>query len=123
MNVLLTRDSVAMSDDFDAPHNFLFNVDDNASVASVIQTVCNSRYLAAISGGKATWAAVSKITLAVLAQQWRSPKLLLPVPPITTLDFADNVLSLHFRYYTQQDPDLVYDQLYNAHVRCYPNIR
>lgn len=117
MKVLLTHDSVAMGDDIDAPHSSEFTVNDNTGVASVIEIVFHSNYLASIAGGIATWAAISYIPLAVLAQQWSSPKLLLPVPPLAALNFANNTLAIHFKYHTQQDPYLIYDQLYSVHVR------
>jgi hypothetical protein len=106
-----------MGDDVDAPHNSEFTIADNTSIATIIEKVLHSNYLASIEGGNATWSAVSNFPLAVLAQQWISPKMLPPVPPLATLNFADNTLSLHFHYYAQQNPDLVYDQLYNAQTR------
>ncbi len=117
MKILLTRASVAMGDDVDAPHPAEFTVPDTTSIATIIETVFRSNYLAAIAGGKATWSAISTIPLAVLAQQWILPKLLLPIPPLSALDFSDNALALYFHYHAQQDPDLVYGQLYEAHAR------
>jgi hypothetical protein len=73
--------------------------------------------LAIIGGGKATWTVVSRIPLAIVAQQWAEPKILTPVPSLSGLNFSDNVLSIHFDYRVQQDPDLVYEELQRVHSR------
>lgn len=117
MKVHLTRASVAMSDDVDAPYTVEMTVADDLSVAAIIDRIFYSNYLASIAGGKATWSAISNIPLAVLAQQWAAPKFLTPLPPLSKLDFVDNTLALYFNYHTQQDPDLVYKQLHHTHLR------
>ena len=107
MKILLTRDSVAMGDDDDAPHHREMNIADDTSLQAVIKAVLQSRYLATIGGGKATWTIISRIPIAIVAQQWTEPKILMPAPSLSSLDFSDNVLYMHFDYRTQQDPDSI----------------
>ncbi|SNC67674.1 hypothetical protein SAMN06265337_2032 [Hymenobacter gelipurpurascens] len=108
MHINLTRDSVAMGDDVDAPHAHRFSMPDGSTLAQVLQTVLSQRYLASITGGEATWVALlEQKPIAVLAQQWQQPVLLGP-----DLVLPPNVaVQLHFRYRTQQDPEEVLAEL------------
>jgi hypothetical protein len=117
MRILLTRESVAMGDDTDAPHHYEMTSDDNASLPAIIKAAIQANYLASIGGGKATWIVTSRIPIAVVAQQWTEPKILTPMPLLSRLDFLDNVLSMHFNYRVQQDPDLVYEECQRVHSR------
>ena len=120
MRVSLTRESVAIGDDVDAPHHVEITIDDNASLSSIIKAILGSRYLASIAGGKATWIVVSNIPVAVVAQQWTEPKMLTPVSNLSSLNFSGNVLSIHFDYRVQQDPDLIFEEFQRVHSR-YPH--
>ena len=112
MQVLLVRDSVAAGDDVDAPHEQTMIIPDGLSIENIIRVVAKSGYLASIAGGKATWSVGSKMPLAVVAQEWDEPKMLLQTSIGTAqLDLVDNRLRLHFTYYGQHDPDVVYDVL------------
>jgi hypothetical protein len=117
MKILLTRQSVAMGDDDNAPHRREITVADDTSLLTIIKVILQSKCLAIIGGGKATWTVASRIPLAIVAQQWAEPKMLTPVPPLSNLNFSDNVLSMHFDYRVQQDPDLVYEEFQRAHSR------
>ena len=117
MKILLTRESVAMGDDADAPHNGEMTVADATSLQAIIKVIIQSNYLAAIGGGKATWIVMSRIPLAIVAQQWAEPKMLTPVPSLTRLNFSDNVLSMHFDYRSQRDPDLIYEEFQCVHSK------
>jgi len=119
MQILLTRESVAMGDDNDAPHHRELTVADDMSLLVIIKLVLQSRYLATIGGGRATWAIVSRIPIAIVAQQWAEPKMLVPVLSLSGLNFSDNVLSVHFDYRVQQDPYLIYEEFQRVHSR-YP---
>ena len=110
MKVKLTRDSVAMGDDCDAPHEKIIAVPDSASIREIIQVVLHSRYLAQIAGGKATWSVTSRIPVAIVAQQWAEPKMLGDASVPRSLLFSEGMLVLHFAYHTQEDPNLVYGQ-------------
>ncbi|MEO8606386.1 MAG: hypothetical protein ABI690_00770 [Chloroflexota bacterium] len=112
MQIFLTRDSVAAGDDADAPHQKTITVPDDASVEEIITIVAKSNYLASIFGGKATWSANSKLPLAVVAQEWDKPKMLSYTPvTVKRLVVADGSLHLHFTYYTQLDPNIVFETL------------
>jgi len=117
MQVFLTRDSVAAGDDADAPHARTTTVPDGTSIEAIVAIIAKSGYLASIRGGKATWVVTSKIPLAVVAQEWEKPKMLLDKPRLddvvrfNKLDTVDNGLRLHFRYFVQRDPQIVYEEL------------
>lgn len=112
MQVFLTRDSVAAGDDADAPHNQTITVADYMSVEDIVAQVARSGYLASIGGGKATWSASSRYPLAVVAQEWDKPKLLYAFK-LNKLDYVENenALYMHFTYYAQLDPQIVYETL------------
>jgi hypothetical protein len=104
MTIHLTRDSVAMGDDIDAPHAYALSVPIGCTLAQALQYVLNRPYLASIAGGKATWVALlQQKPMAVLAQQWPQPALLGPDYMLP----SDTEVALHFRYYTQQQPEAV----------------
>ncbi len=74
-------------------------------------------YLPIISGGKATWVAMSGRRgkpLAVVATQWKSPQLV--VESGTGVGAIGD--SLHFRHFTQRDPQDVLDEMRAAHERA-----
>ncbi|WP_394821784.1 hypothetical protein [Pendulispora albinea] len=102
MQIEITRDSVAMGDDADAPHREVLEVSDGATLADAVAEVLRRPYLARIRGGKATWLIVrAPAVLAVVAEQWSAPRWLDdPQAPAPS--------SLHFRYLAQRDPDQVY---------------
>jgi hypothetical protein len=108
MNVCVTRESVAAGDDIDAPHTRSFSLPDSLSMLQLVSAIVSAGYLASISGGKATWSAVSGIPLAVVAQQWSAPRAIpWPEPQLADLDWRDGVLYVHFNYHTQLDPEVV----------------
>jgi hypothetical protein len=110
MNVRLTRDSVAMGDDCDAPHERIITVPDSAGMQEIIETVLGCHYLARISGGQATWSVASGGHIAVVAQQWPTPKML-PEAELVRPNYSNGTLLLHFTYYAQENPDTVYQGL------------
>lgn len=101
----LTRDSVAMGDDADAPHSQTLDLADNVSLSDAVAAVLALPYLAHIRGGKATWlVVVGRATKAVVAQQWATPRWL-------TDPRAPAPAAIHFRYLQQRDPDEVYTEM------------
>ena len=108
MNVYVTRDSVAAGDDVDAPHGRAFSFPDTLSSLQLIARIVAEGYLARISGGKATWSAVSRVPLAVVAQQWAEPR---AVPwrevSLSGLEQRDGAYRIHFNYHAQRDPKVV----------------
>ncbi|WP_327357038.1 hypothetical protein [Streptomyces sp. NBC_01304] len=108
MRLVLTRDSVAMGDDADAPHEQVIESDGELTLAGFLSDVRTHRYLASIAGGRATWVLYEGAeTLAVIAQEWGMPRFLAD----SRRTFRGQVVRLHFRYEAQQDPDEVYNQL------------
>lgn len=111
--VYLQRDSVCMGDDVDAPHDDSIEVADS-TVATIAQGIVSAQYLAMIDGGKATWILRTRANgepLAVIAQQWASPRLLDDAPKNAVPNQQTGKLQVYVEYYCQADPNLVYDAL------------
>ncbi|WP_144123026.1 hypothetical protein [Catellatospora sichuanensis] len=97
MRIRSTRDSVAMGDDVDAPHEQVLDVADGTTFGDVVDHVLASGYLARIAGGEATWLVVVERVHAVVAQQWSTASWLTD-PQSQAPD------SIHFQYLAQRDP-------------------
>ncbi|HKA46085.1 MAG TPA: hypothetical protein VKF40_29105 [Burkholderiales bacterium] len=109
MNIHATRGSVAAGDDVDAPHARDFTFPDGATLEQIVGGIADSSYLAKITGGQATWTVVSNIPVAVVAQQWSKPRMLPMVEDRRDkLEHRNGVLTLHFNYHAQIDPETVY---------------
>jgi len=112
MKAYFTRDSVCAGDDGDAPHARQIDLPDGLAVSELVCRIAAEAKLPSISGGLATWAVSSRIPVAVIAQQWAAPRILRSIPPkLSELDVVDGTLRVHFSYFAQQDPDLVFDIL------------
>lgn len=108
MTIRMTRDSVCMADDVDAPHETFMEVQDDLSMAEIIGLISRSGYLASIAGGMASWSVESGRPIAVVAQQWAEPKMLVDSGKDGTAQLkVGSSLQLHFRYHAQEDPDAV----------------
>ena len=71
------RDSVCAGDDGDAPHAATFGFDRGDSLARVVAAVVAAKYLPGVAGGEATWTVrAAGRALAVVAQQWDAPAML-----------------------------------------------
>lgn len=106
MIIRLTRSSVAMGDDVDAPHAWELNMEDSSQLRELLFKVKEQHYLASIGSGKATWVPyLEDMALAVVAQQWEEPNFLIN-DSITMAELFDGHqrAELHFRYLAQQDP-------------------
>ncbi|MDG4861953.1 hypothetical protein P8605_27810 [Streptomyces sp. T-3] len=105
MRLVLTRDSVAMGDDANAPHEQVIDCDEGLTLAAFLSDVRTHRYLASIAAGRATWVLYEGAeTLAVIAQEWDGPRFLADAGRT----FRGAMVRLHFRYEAQRDPDEVY---------------
>jgi hypothetical protein len=104
------RDSVHPRDDSDAPHEIQFSIDPHESLESVTGRLLEAGYLPGIAGGKATWILESGThALAVIAQQWPYPCFLVsPSVPAVSCIRDKGGWHLHFRYWCQADPALVF---------------
>ena len=110
MKIYATRDSVAAADDLHAPHGHKLSLGSDVQLKEALQFI-QSKYLPNVQGGLASWSVTSNIPVAVLAQQWREPKILLWPPDEKKLDSVNGVLHLHFNYHDQLDPEVVYEVL------------
>ncbi|WP_050514565.1 hypothetical protein [Streptomyces rimosus] len=113
MKVYLTRDSVAMGDDADAPHEDTRELPAEVPVREAVASVVRSGYLAPIAGGRASWVLTGAgASIAVVAQQWEEPRFLISEgSSLASLATGDGVVEWHFRYLAQQDPVAVHEEL------------
>jgi hypothetical protein len=119
MKIYFTRDSVCAGDDCDAPHAREIDLPADASIEAIVRAALKASPLASISGGKATWCVSSGLPLAVIAQEWSEPKFLHPIPPKQSeLDRRGETIRLHFSYFAQQDPNVVFEVLRRLRVRA-----
>ena len=132
------RDSVCAGDDIES-HDRPFTAPPHASVPELICLATHACRLPSISGDKATWiveaGGYGGKPIAVIAQQWEEPRLLVPDTTtvqsifgehkltlflkylrhacgIGTKDGAhEHKLTLFFRYWCQANPDTVFNAL------------
>ena len=112
MLVTMWRDSVAMGDDADAPHEWIVPVSGDTPIGEVVAAMLDSHYLASIASGQATWIVEGERPLAVVAQQWPAPRWLVAAEaPVSTLVRPAGRPHIEVRYWCQIDPDRVYECL------------
>ena len=120
ISVCLTRESVAMSDDVWAPHEWQFLVHPRTTLGELIQIAIDEHYLANIAGGRAAWVAEAgtrpATLLAVVAQQWPQAGWLAdPTQSLVEVPGAYHSerqrAELYFRYHRQRDPQDLLDEL------------
>lgn len=117
MKLELTRDSVAIGDDIDAPHFREIVIDENATSLDLARQILGMRYLANIGIGEATWSISTDIPVAIIAQQWKEPKLVNPVnSTIKELAMGGDRLKVHINYHCQEDPDKILKKLKSEFV-------
>jgi hypothetical protein len=109
------RDSVCAGDDCES-HERSFAVSRSALIQELIKMATSACPPADISGGKATWVVLAGgrrggKPIAVLAQQWTQPRLL--VLDTTTVEsiFDSQDAKLFFKYWGQADPDGIFNDL------------
>jgi hypothetical protein len=111
MKVRVNRDSVCAGDDIEA-HDRLLDLPDVETLDALVASVLRAYELPRIQGGEATWCLASRHPIAIVAQQWASPRI---VPwqsqPITGCKVVDGIVRLHFTYLVQTDPALAYEVL------------
>jgi len=119
MRIYATRGSVAAGDDGDAPHGRHFAFPEGTALGDALAGIQAERYLPGITGGQATWSAASNRPVAVLAQQWDRPRLLIQWPGESkTLDWRDGILWLHFNYHAQVDPESIHRVLWGYQLKA-----
>lgn len=100
--VALTRDSVCMGDDLDAPHAGTLNVPPEVDVAAIGEALLRSPWLAHV-GDTATWVGVAGSFSLVFGLRSGIPFVRSSGPgPVR----AESVSALHIRYAAQHDPDV-----------------
>ena len=108
MKVYVSRESVCAGDDIES-HGKTFTFPDNYSVEEVLQAIIDSGYLPSVSGGCATWTAASNIPIAVIANEWSSPRIVgMANDRKNEFDYEKNTLRIHLNYHGQIDPEIVY---------------
>ncbi|PFH11606.1 hypothetical protein BCF11_4058 [Collimonas sp. PA-H2] len=118
MKIIVTRDSVTAGDDVAAPHRRAFEFTDGTSLLDALAAISRSNYLANISGGRATWSAVSGVPLAVIAQEWDCPQNLLQGTE-ESIDIRNAIIHIHFNYHVQINPDAVFEVLRGLRLKAY----
>jgi len=84
-------------------------VAEGTDLREIVQVIAASGYLPRIAGNQATWSVTSNVLVAVVAQQWIEPRMLVLDPMnFDELDQSDAVLRLHFNYHAQIDPEAAY---------------
>jgi hypothetical protein len=115
MKACVTRESVCAADDAIARLPVYVDLPDESSLAALVEQVWTCASLPRMDGGRATWALVSRVPLAVAAQEWRRPGLVhakqLGRVAVGSLDVRDGAAHFHWTYYAQTDPNLVLDIL------------
>jgi hypothetical protein len=110
--VTLWRDSVAMGDDMDAPHEWILSLPANAPIAEVVEQIERKKYLPQIAGGQASWILEGDQPLAVIAQQWKEPRWLVGQGvPVEQVYRKAGDPHLNLRYWCQADPEEVFEAL------------
>ena len=112
MELYVIRDSVAMGDDINYPHERQFSFPDLMSIEEAIERIAASGYLPMMYGGCATWSVVSGFPISVIAQQWEKP-LSVGWQPVKVVDLQlkDGMVGLHFNYHAQVEPEIVLEVL------------
>jgi len=110
--ITITRDSVSMGDDSLGRVASVIEISDEDRIATILTMIMDMGYLPKISGGKATWSVATNRPLAIIAQEWQEPKLIVPKEfPFQGSRISNYIERLHFNYFAQLDPDVVYQVL------------
>lgn len=111
--IRLTRDSVAMADDIDAPHSKKIKINPNWKINDILDFILASNYLPKIKNGKATWSVAINEPIALLTQENPKSPLLIchpEYPHQETKGFVD-IQYIHFNYHNQKEAKEVFDVL------------
>jgi hypothetical protein len=117
--IKLTRESVSMGDDIDAPHFLEIEIQPNWTILEILKYILKLNYLPQIYGGKATWSVAINEPIAVLSQEnFENPMLIcLPdYPHRETMGFV-NIEHIHFNYHDQKEPEEVYEVLSRFRIK------
>lgn len=111
VTVSIDRDSVHAGDDIDS-HAVALSVPSSTTIGEFLRLVRDNGFLPSIAGGEATWlveqADSQPACVAVLAQQWQDARITLPAGTTVAALSPAGAPRLHFRYWCQADPDVVF---------------
>jgi hypothetical protein len=111
--IKLTRESVAMGDDINAPHILEIEIDPNWTITEILKCIIKADYLPKISGEKATWSVAINEPIAVLTQKNPEKPLLICLPDYPyhgTKGFVE-FDHIHFNYHMQKKASEVFEVL------------
>jgi hypothetical protein len=102
-----------LGDDIDAPHLKKVRLPGDMTVEDIATWIVDKEYLPQnVQGGSTTWSLVSNRPIAVLAIEWKKPKMLWLAPDsLEEMNFESGVLRAHLHYHGTHNPDVVYEVL------------
>lgn len=111
--IKLTRESVAMGDDINAPHFLEIDIEPNWTITEILKYISSINYLPKISGGRATWSVAINEPIAVLTQENPKETLLICLPdyPYHGMSGFVELDHIHFNYHAQQKASEVFEVL------------
>jgi len=110
LSIRINRDSVHAGDDFESHAKTI----DAGGSLSIGDFLCQLRgtYLPGIAGGEATWivsaSGPNSNPIGVVAQQWREPRLRVPLSTSLGELFGSSPPTITFEYWCQKSPELVF---------------
>ncbi|MGF1425275.1 hypothetical protein [Kitasatospora sp. LaBMicrA B282] len=118
MRVVLTRESVCMGDDAEAPHETAWEVDGGATLADVLEQAAGccphlrrGCWIAHLGYNRPDGA-----PLALLAPQWPRPRVLLGADAQAELGAHSDELEIFWGYRSGADPEALWRQLGGGQV-------
>jgi hypothetical protein len=106
--ITLTRDSVSMGDDFGGTV-LEIEVNEDWLIEKILDEILFINYLPKIQGGKATWSVAFENPIAIISEQWEKPEIIIHSEfPFPHRAKSKNFNRLHFSYYPNEEPWLVY---------------
>jgi len=117
--IKLTRESVAMADDTNAPHDLEIEIDPDWTIIEILKRVAETNYLPHIIGGKATWSVAINEPIAVLTQENPKKPLLICLPeyPYHGTEGFTEFDHIHFNYHAQKEANDVFEVLVRFKIK------
>jgi hypothetical protein len=112
VKINVTRSFVCMADDALGANRIEFSFPLQSNILELVSKIDHLQFLPPISGGEATWLVYnSNKAIALIAQQWDSPKFFInEQESISTLYRGNTGIDIFLDYKMQLDPS----RLYNA---------
>jgi hypothetical protein len=120
--IFVTRDGVCAADDLLAPNLKKWPASLATSVERVMQKLKDDYLPCKIKGGKATWVVKSnRVPIAIIAQQWRKPKIIDHNVTIDSIKDEHGCLEFYVEYRAQNDPEEVFKEFQRNAERARPS--